>query len=75
MYGQRPSILMGWRPDECPVLALDFDQAVAWFGGWIESRLAEVDARGQPIHRLGVLLMDRPARIARSDLAAIGVAV
>lgn len=52
-FGQRPSDLMnitdewaGWQ----------LDNAVSWFGNWVESKLAETDKHGNSKHKLNDLL-------------------
>jgi hypothetical protein len=72
-YSQRPSHLLGLTDE---LVALDFDQAVAQFGIWLEDRLKETKPimRGKlvighkPRHKLADLLTDRP----RQGLIDIG---
>jgi len=39
-----------------------FDSAVTRYGLWIENMLARFDDEGRPVHTLGELLADDPAR-------------
>lgn len=52
-YAARPSVLVGVQS---PVLSYWFDEAVGWFGSFVDSRLSEKDERGQPLYRLESLL-------------------
>lgn len=77
-YGGLPSRIMGL--DDEPLLAWCFDQAVNWFGRWVEAKLDErepVRERGQvvghrPRWRLGQLLgTEKPRRATREALIAM----
>ena len=57
-YGQRPSSFLGLPPDSWE--AFQFDLAVLTVGRWVDSKLAERDKKGNPIHRLKELLNDDP---------------
>ncbi len=37
-----------------------FDNAIAYFGRWIDARLNEIDDKGKPRHQLKDLLRDTP---------------
>lgn len=52
-FGQLPSNIVGVRH---PVMAYWFDEAVDWFCGWLEGKLAERDDKGKPLYRLDRLL-------------------
>lgn len=55
-YGILPSQLMGI---EHPVAAHLFDEAVGWYGMWVEARLSERDDAGKPKYELDALLGTR----------------
>jgi len=77
-YGRLPSAVM--HLDDEPLLAACFDQAVNWFGRWVEAKLDErepVKERGQvvghrPRWRLGQLLgTEKPRKATREELIAM----
>lgn len=55
-YGQRPSSFLGLDAESWE--AFQFDMAVLTVGRWIDSKLAERDKQGKPIHRLQDLLRE-----------------
>jgi hypothetical protein len=57
-FGQRPSDLLRVE-DEWAALCLD--NAVSFFGNYIESKLLEVDSKGKQKHSLSDLLSDNQA--------------
>jgi hypothetical protein len=61
-YGCQPSAMMGIRH---PVLGYWFDEAVGWFGQWVDARLSERDEKGKPLYHLEKLLGVPPAPYVR----------
>jgi hypothetical protein len=73
-YGQRPSHLLDLSGE--PYLAYCLDQAVSWYGHWIEARLDEKkdvkNSKGQvighkPKYRLGQLLGTEKPELATAE--------
>lgn len=53
-FGSRPSAILGV---EHPILSYFIDDAVEYFGGWVEGKLNERDKKtGKPKHKLEKLL-------------------
>lgn len=52
-YSQKPSEILGVRT---PIVAFWFDEAVAFWGAWVEAKLSERDEKGKPKHDLDKLL-------------------
>lgn len=52
-YGALPSQMVGINN---PVLGYWFDEAVGWFGRFVDQKLSERDEKGKPLYRLESIL-------------------
>lgn len=62
-YGARPSSLLGFEPSDWT--GWQFDNAVMFFGRWVEAHLEERDKQGKPVHKIENLL--KPYREAQAE--------
>jgi hypothetical protein len=68
-YQTTPSQVLGIRH---PVLGYLLDEAVSWYGQWVENHLAQRDPQShQPLYNLNTLLGIKPKPVKRDEVKVI----